>query len=451
MIEMNSRVLLILLFLALYSSLTASVVRIAAQEKTSDSLKTERVDPKTSGPLVEAWEPKTGSIGSTLHLKGYRLHPGVSNRAKAFFIQNGVELPARARGGSSVVNDEQNGPHTLEVVVPEEVALGQAQVVVEVNGLRSTPATVTITKWQLPVIKRVNPTRGAPGTLVHIECDDLHVDDELEITDAEGKPFRFNGGGSSSGTAFGIPEDAPEGVITVRIGNSKHGNGQYTEGFTFTIINEPLPIELVSSWMKSVAPGQWLDLQASNRDPLKSSERTDVAFKQAGRTIIVAAPKPFKTHVEVPSALSPGDVELQVRTWRDGRPSEWSEAVVFKLADKPRAPSIGAIRTGTSGWTQLWPGPDRPINFTLSPGDEVVLNGLWPVADASKLQVSLVRPGEVITMSAEEENEKADFFSAVRLHLPKSLTVGEWRMIVTSETDGTQAEVPIAILVVSAP
>ena len=87
-------------------------------------------------------------------------------------------------------------------------------------------------------------------------------------------------------------------------------------------------------------------------------------------------------------------------------------------------------------------------SFTVSPGEEVVLNGLWPVVDASKLRVSLVRPGEVITMTATEENEKADWFSAVRVRLPESLEVGEWRLIVASETDGTQDEVPIVVNVV---
>jgi hypothetical protein len=51
-------------------------------------------------------------------------------------------------------------------------------------------------------------------------------------------------------------------------------------------------------------------------------------------------------------------------------------------------------------------------------------------------------------MTATEENEEADWFSDVRVRLPESLEVGEWRMIVTSVTDGTQDEVPIVINVV---
>jgi hypothetical protein len=438
---MHSRVIAISLALVFCFALAKSLVKIQAQ-------KPESVDPKTAGPVVEIWEPKTGSINSFIDLTGYRLYPGDSNKTKAFFVQNGVEIPARTAGGSSVTNDEHTGQQTLGIIVPEEVLAGHAQIVVEVNGHRSIPATVTITEWKLPVIKRVNPTRGAPGTFVDIECDGFHLNDEIEIIDAEGNPVRYNSGGSSNGTGFGIPEDAPEGVVTVRIGNSKYGKGQYTEPFTFTVTNEPLSVELMTSWMKSVAPGQWLDLQNSNNGSLKRSELTEVAFKQAGRTIVVAAPKPFRPHVPVPSTLSAGDIELQLRTWRDGRPSEWSEAVVFKLADKPRAPSIAAMRLATGGWTQLWPGPDRETSFTMSPGDEVVLNGLWPVADPSKLRVSLVRPGEVITMTATEEDEKANWFSDIRIHLPKSLEVGEWRMIVTSETDGTQDEVPLVIHVV---
>ena len=406
------------------------------------------VEPKNAGPVVEDWNPKTGSIGSSIELKGYRLYPGASDKTKAFFIQNGVELPARSSGGSSVTNDEHNGPQYSRVIVPEQIALGPAQIVVEVNGQRSIPATVTITEWKAPVIKRVNPTRGAPGTFVEIECEGFHLNDEIEVTDLEGNPVLIHGGGSSRGTGFGVHEDTPEGVLTIRIGNHKYGKGQYTEPFTFVVTNDPLSFELSTWFMKSVAPGQWLDLQVSDGGPLKHSERTEVAYRQAGREIIVSAPKPFRPHVPVPAALSAGEVELMVRTWRDGRPSEWSEPAVFKLADKPLAPSIGGIRLSEGNWVHLWPGPDRPASFTVNPGDEIVLNGLWPVADASKLRVSLVRPGEAITLTATELDEKADWFSDVKVRLPESLELGEWRMIVSSETDGTHDEVPIVIRVV---
>jgi hypothetical protein len=422
-------------------------VRGQGQAKTPELSKPEIVEDgnrKAAGPVVEAWEPKTGSVDSVIYLSGYRLYQSAWDKTKAFFIQNGVELPARTAGGWSTTNNAHNLPQTLLVIVPEEVGQGQAQIVVEFNGRRSIPATITITEWKLPVIKRLDPTSGAPGTLVRIEGEGFHANDEIKISDANGKPIKV----SSSGQAFGIPEDAPEGIITVRVGNSKHGKGQFTEPVTFTITNEPLSVELLTEDTISVAPGQWLDLHISNSKPLTLSELTEVAFKQAGRTIIVATPKPFRPHVRVPSALSAGEVQLQLRTWREGRPSEWSEPASFELADKPVAPLIDSIRLVKGGWASLSPGSDRATSFTVNPNDQVVLSGLWPVAEASKLKVSLLRPGQVITITPTEFDEKATRFFDIQVHLPESLGVGEWRMIVRSEPDGTQAEVPIVIRVV---
>lgn len=77
-----------------------------------------------------------------------------------------------------------------------------------------------------------------------------------------------------------------------------------------------------------------------------------------------------------------------------------------------------------------------------------MLNGLWPVADARKLRVFLIRSGVVVTLTPTELNENADWFSDVQVRLPTSLEPGKWRMIVSSETDSAQDEVPIVIRVV---
>ena len=424
-----------------------SVVRAQAQVKTPEVSKpVEDANRKDALPVVEAWGPKTASVDTLIYLSGYRLYlSGDTNKTKAFFIQNGVEFPAGAGGGSWITNNQHNLPQTLNVIVPEGVSQGQAQIVVEYNGRRSNPATITITEWKLPVIQRLDPTRGAPGTLVRIEGEGFHVHDEIEITDVNGKPVKANPVGVP---AFGIPADAPEGILFVRVGSREYGKGQFTEPVTFTVTNEPLPVELLTDDTKSVAPGQWLDLQISNSEPLKRSERTEVAFKQAERTIIVAAPKPFRPHVGVPSELSAGEVQLQLRTFRDGRPSEWSEPASLELEDKRVGPWIDSIRLVKGSWAALAPGPDRKTSFTVSPGDEVVLSGLWPVADASKLKVSLARAGEVITMTAMEFDEKATWFADIKVRLPESIEVGEWRMTVVNEADGTQVEVPIVIQVV---
>src|SRR5262245_36181562 len=309
--------------------LSISVLRVAAQSPTQAPIIQATISARDVTPIVNDWEPKAGSINSVIELRGLRLElsSDTEETTRIIFIQNGVELITRSNGSSGITNDEFNGAQTLEVIVPEEATMGVGQFVIERNGHRSAPATVTITEWKAPALKDLTPRSGPPGTLVGIECEGFHVDDEVVITDAVGKHVRIGGGGSSSCTAFGVPEDLLEGVITVRVQNKKHGLGQYSLPLTFIVTNDPLPLDLVENWMRSVAPGQWLDLQASNNAVLKHSERTEVAFKQDGRTIIVTLEKPFRPHVEVPSVLSPGEVQLQVRTWRDERPSEWSEPV----------------------------------------------------------------------------------------------------------------------------
>jgi len=220
-----------------------SAVRVHAQLKAPErQAKTPEVSKPVeaelrndAAPVVEAWEPKTGSVDTVIYLSGYSLYPSDSSKTKTFFIQNGVECRAYPAGGWWSTNSELSFPQTVSVIVPEQAVHGEAQIVVEHNGRRSSPATITITKWKLPVIHRLNPTRGAPGTLVRIESEGLHISDELVITDVNGKPFTVN---QADGPAFRIPADAPEGILTVRIGNHKYGREQLTKPLTFTVTNE---------------------------------------------------------------------------------------------------------------------------------------------------------------------------------------------------------------------
>jgi hypothetical protein len=418
---------------------------VEAQEKQTKQATKSETDPKAAGPVVETGQPKSGSVDSFIHLSGFRLHPW--HKMKAFFIQGGAEFPALTAGGSFITNNEHNVPQSLTVVVPDGVRPGVAQLVIEFEGRRSSPVTVTITEWKLPIVNRLDPASGAPGTFVRVEGEGFHATDELEITDTKGTLIKLDSSFSSDGTSFRIPQDSVEGTVSVRVG-SKHGKGQYTRPLVFTVTNEPLPVELDGSDTRPVAPGQWLDLQISNIEPLKRSHRTEVAFKQAGKTIIVALPKPFRPHVAVPRELAAGEVEVQLRTWRGDKPSQWSEPTTVELADKPVAPLIDTIKVVNGKFASLSPGPDRATSFTVSPGDEVALNGLWPVADANKLKVSLVRAGEVISMTATEVDDKYNWFGAIQVRLPESLSLGDWRMIVSSEADGTQSELPIVIRVV---
>jgi hypothetical protein len=401
---------------------------------------------QNDGPEVTGCSPASGSINSVLELQGYRLSPTHSGKVKVYFLQNGNKYPTSTTGGSSTTNDERHGAQSLDVVVPEGLVLGPSQIVVESNGLASAPITVKIVEYELPKITRVAPTSGPQGTLVHISATGFHSSDELELLDASGEPLTLDRGAwASDGTAFVVPKNAREGVITVRIGNPKYGNNQYTEPFHFTVTKAAQPLELTIGDMTAVAPGQWLDLQASTMEPLKHSELTEVSFRQDGRTFVVTTTIPYRPHVGVPKTLSPGEVQLQVRTWREGSPSVWSKPEQFRLIAQPIPPSVSALRLEKGPWVQLEPGPDRPESFSAKPGDVIVVNGSFPVADVSKLSFTLFGPNGSIPLTVSEVNEKADWFGDLCVKLPNELEKGEWRMKVAVAEDQTEFLLPINI------
>jgi len=162
----------------------------------------------------------------------------------------------------------------------------------------------------------------------------------------------------------------------------------------------------------------------------------------------VTAPRAVRPHVEVPAVLSPGEVQVQVRTWRHGSPSNWSSPVTLQLAAKPRPPSAHALRTENGPWVQLWPGPDRATKFTAAPGALIVMNGLYPVAGADQLKVLLVRLGEVVELDVTELNAKAEWFGELSIKLPANIASGNWQMIVRA-ADGSEQVVPVPISISS--
>jgi hypothetical protein len=232
----------ILLSSILLCVLLAAATMVGAQTLPAE-VQTNGSKPQTPinlGPVVNDCWPKTGSVNSVINLQGFRLGSGDEETAKAFVIQN------RHRDSSShrwrlLRNQRQLEwrTQTLEVILPEEVVPGAAKIVVEKHGRRSSPVSITITEWTLPVIKSISPQSGPPGTFVHIDCDNFHIYDEIELTDEAGKVIKeFESGGSSSGTGFGVPNDFPDGVLRIRIGSRKAGRNQFTEPVEFVVTSE---------------------------------------------------------------------------------------------------------------------------------------------------------------------------------------------------------------------
>ncbi|PWT87351.1 MAG: hypothetical protein C5B55_14905 [Blastocatellia bacterium] len=405
------------------------------------SLSAQNVD---GGPEITGFYPQAVSANSILQLQGYRLGATDSSGKNARFIQNGMEVSARTGGGSSTSNDNQRGEQTLEIIVPELLVVGPAQVVLEVNGRRTPPITVNVVDWKLPELKSIAPITGLPGTVVEIECVGFHINDEIVLTDSNGKTKRWESGGSVDRTSFTVPKDAPDGVMIVQIGSRKHGN-LLTPPLSFFVATGPLPLDVAGAYMKSVAPGQWLRLSALSYEPLKRSELTEVAFKQKGRTIIVSAPDPHCPRIPVPNALSPGEVQLQVRTWRNEHPSAWSEAVVVRLSETPVPSMIEGIRLEPGSWVDLWPGPERAKSFSAAAGDVIVMNGAFPVADVTKLKVTLNGSIEAIDLKVTDVTEKGQWLNQISVKLPASVEREDWKITVSNVDDGASVELPIII------
>ncbi len=399
---------------------------------------------QNEAPEITGADLQAVSIGTVLELQGYRLSADEQSKAKVYFTQKGNSYEAKALGGWSTTNDERHGPQSQEVVVPEGLVDGPSQIVLEVGGLRSAPLTVTIVDYKLPQPTSITPKSGPPGTNIYLECAGFHISDEIIITDSQGRVTQVKRHEATS-TGFFLPKDVAAGVMKVRIVNAQFGSSQLSEPLEFLVSNDLLPLELRSEAMNPVAPGQWLDLQAETLEQLAHAELLEVTYKQSGQSIVVSAPNPHRPHVSVPSVLSPGEVELQTRIWRDGLASMWSEPVAIRLPEQNAPPYIDAIRLLKDSWVQLWPGPDRTKIFGAAAGDVVVLHGQFPVADATKVKVSLIGLGQVIELKATELDEKANWFGDVTVKLPEDLQAGGWRMVVSDVDDGTSVEVPIVI------
>src|SRR5262249_4536543 len=154
--------------------------------------------------------------------------------------------------------------------------------------------------------------------------------------------------------------------LTIRIGNRKYGKGRYSAPAIITVFKELAPLELSAEYVKTVAPGQWLDLQAASLEPLKRSERTEVEFRQGNRSIVVAASNPRQPHFPVPASLSAGEVEVRARTSWQGKVSAWSNWETLRLAEHPTALSVDSMRLEKGNWVDLGPGPERAARFNAS-------------------------------------------------------------------------------------
>lgn len=393
-------------------------------------------------PEVISCTPNIASVDSVLELTGYRLVVDDPNDEKIFFIQGGKSYKSWSGGSTSVTNDSQGGQQELDVNVPEGVKPGPCQIIIEVRGRRSEPVMVEIVDWTPPILNHPSLERAMPGDTVWVFGTNFHVNDEIELTDANGKTRRFESGASADSIAFQIKDDTPDGPLTVRVGNKHYSNGQYSLPLTITITRAPLPLELWTDMMRSVAAGQWVDLTVTTLKPIEHGERIEIAFRQGDRPPVISAVTGPDLHVRIPPELKPGDVQLQTRTVREGVASDWSKVETYQISEERVTPFVDAIEINGERSINLWPGPDKPESFKASAGARLVLHGQYTVGDVGALAVRLDGSGgQVVLTTAKEEKDSR----RIKVELPQDLPSGDWHLTVINPEDKTETTVPVVM------
>ena len=399
---------------------------------------------QTAGPIIERCTPTRGAAKSVLEVAGYRLGAEDMAKVKVYFIRGQLRLSAGMSGTSSTTNDVQGGPQTLDVIVPEKITPGEWQMLIEVRGQKTAPVPIQITEWTPPQLERLSHTRAQRGDVISIYGSNIHIDDEIELTDAQGQVRRFSAGADSSGTGFTVPADLPEGELTVRVGLTVNGADSFSQPLKLVVTSGPLPLELWGSAMDPVAPGQWADLVFNSTKTLEQSERTEVEFRQGEQLVIAPTQQPdaARVRVRVPVALAPGAVELRTRTWRDGVASEWSEPQAYRLLDAPVSPLVEALEVGAEPrQIHLWEGPDRPRSFDAHAGEAIIFRGRFYMEHAGELRVTLRGPGGQLSLPA------VDVERGFQVQLPANVRRGNWRLSIEDATTGKGSQLPVVMRV----
>jgi hypothetical protein len=334
-LKMRSRALLYC-FVSL--SLFAFTMLASAQEKSA----------ATEPPAIIRITPSSAAPQTRIKLEGYRLGANLDQGVRVLFIRGETEYDVAPNGGGYETANLKQGIQDISTQVPEELQPGPCQVIVEVEGQRSTTFTVQINiPATPPTLTDFRPHSPRPGELIWIEGTGFSDSDEFELTDALGKPHLIVGGGTSDAdtSAFTLPKDLPPGETRLRVIEHRSGTNQSSNVVSLTIVNGPTPLEIESDWLMPVAAAQWLDLVVGSTDPLKSAERVEVLFQQQQQVVIVATKSPNENglRVRVPESLAAGNVTLQTRTVVSGEASAWSEPVNFSLLDKPAAAKIYSL------------------------------------------------------------------------------------------------------------
>lgn len=381
-------------------------------------------------PRVTSLKPEAAAPNSVIEISGYELYQEDWNSQRVLFTQNNVEQVARRLGSRG--STDPRVLQAVEVAVPEAVTAGTWLLVVENNGRRSAPVTVSIIEVSDPVIVGISPARPHPAQLVRLSTErPAQLHSSVELVDASHAQWRIETAISSRGITFALPDEVAEGEAIVRLSRAQNGVERFSAPLTFFVTSDPFPLNpRAVARMMPVASGQWTDvIDYDDTDfdigfELGRADRIEVEFRQGNVAVINQTTGHDRLHVQVPMGLAPGKVSVRTRTWIEQTASEWSAPVRFRVLARPVAPSIAWIDLGPTRDLAWWPGTNTPAFVPVKPGDSLVLHGLFPVARAVDLRI------QVKGTRATYELSPTEVTGGVEVVMPAQASPGDWRLVI---------------------
>jgi hypothetical protein len=380
--------------------------------------------PEPATPTI-ASVPRVVFPNTLMPIAGKAINPRTQRGVTALFRRGNVEHVATITGGGG---GGQEGPQSLDVVVPDAVTPGRWELIIDVEGLRSAPFPVNVRAARPLALTDVSPPKAHPGQLVIIGTrTPPRADSQLELIDGLGVRRHLDVGIRTDLLYFGLPDDVAEGEATARVRSIHNGVERFTPPVKLFITAGPLPLKrLATDLMRPVAAGQWthLDRDHEVEFELLRSDRIEVEFRQQNVAMISETTGPYRTHVRVPEGMRPGLVSVRTRSWIGQTASEWSTANRFPVLARPVPLLIYSIR-GVPGIDSLWwVGSGSPSVAIAKAGQRLWVSGEWPVAGAAEVRVQLRGLTEELDLAP------IDYEDDVLIELPSDIAPGDWKLMI---------------------
>ena len=374
-------------------------------------------------PTIQTIEPRSACAACATDIAGRDIGGDPASwPPRVLFVAGPLRLPARVFSGGQSLDDPSQ--QTLTIETPPDAPPGEYDVVVETAEGRSVPFRFTVSDSVAPFINAIVDTYASPGERLTVAGGDFGTAIEFQFADANGRKYRVRGSTDHGGAAVTIPDELPEGQVTVSVRNPDSRMPEFSTPLPITIVRRPPPPHVFGELMAPVAPGQWTDLRFDGL-PLTGSQQTNVEFAQGAAVYLVNTLLPTTRHVRVPPQLRPGPVQLRVRTWARGVASEWSSATTYSVAATPALPIIGKIafkRGDQIGEVELPSDPQSPAHILATRSTEFVLIGFFPVAGAAEVQVRLQMDTNAVPLMTTDEIFFDDV--AIKVRLPRTVPFG---------------------------